>query len=211
MARRLFLNSKGGTAEGFVKVELKSRLFELALNIMMRMMAGKRYYGNDGGVSEEARQFREMVVELFSLSGTSNLGNFLPMLMWVDFQGVRKRSARLQKKRDEFMQRLIDELRKGSMEIIKQEKEDENKKKNMIGDLLLMQKTDPEYYTDQTIKALCLVSKCLFLSSVDRCRLGHRWLTCNQRPLWGIGLSNFMPFLNFAEEILIMTFSADLD
>ncbi|EHA8587201.1 cytochrome P450 81E8 [Cocos nucifera] len=152
LARRLFLNSKGGTSEGFVKVELKSRLFELALNIIMRMIAGKRYYGNDGGVSKEARQFREMVEEFFSLAGTSNLGDFLPMLRLVDFQGVKKRLLRLQKRRDKFMQRLIDELRKGSMEIKQEEKEE----KNMIGDLLLLQKTDPEYYTDQTIKALCL-------------------------------------------------------
>lgn len=153
MARRLFLDSKGGT-EGFVKVELKSRLFELALNILMRMIGGKRYNGNDAGVSEaEARQFREMVEEAFSLSGTSNLGDFLPMLRWVDYQGVRKRLVRLQSWRNEFMQRLIDEHRKGNMEI----KEEETKKKNnMIGDLLSLQKIDSEYYTDQTIRALCL-------------------------------------------------------
>lgn len=28
---------------GFTKVELKPRLFELVLNVMMRMIAGKRY------------------------------------------------------------------------------------------------------------------------------------------------------------------------
>ncbi|XP_008780952.2 cytochrome P450 81Q32-like [Phoenix dactylifera] len=155
LARRLFLNSKGGTSEGFVKVELKSWLFELALNIMMRMIAGKRYYGNDAGVSEEARQFREIVEAAFSLGGTSNLGDFLPMLRWVDFQGVRKRLVSLQKRRDEFMQRLIDEYRNASLEIKQEEEAEKKKKKNMIGDLLLLQKTDPEYYTDQTIKALC--------------------------------------------------------
>lgn len=42
LLQKLGLN---GLASGFVRVELKSTLTELTLNMMMRVMAGKRYYG----------------------------------------------------------------------------------------------------------------------------------------------------------------------
>ena len=44
-------------------VEMKSLLFELMLNIMMRMIAGKRYYGENVEKVEEAAKFQEMVSE----------------------------------------------------------------------------------------------------------------------------------------------------
>ncbi|KAB1669449.1 hypothetical protein ES319_1Z043600v1 [Gossypium barbadense] len=46
-------------------VDLKSRLFELMLNLMMRMIAGKRYYGDDVAVVEEGTRFREIMRESF--------------------------------------------------------------------------------------------------------------------------------------------------
>ncbi|XP_038970367.1 cytochrome P450 81Q32-like [Phoenix dactylifera] len=148
--RQLFRDWKASSAEGFSKVELKSRLFALSLNVLMRMITGKRYYGEEegeGGVSEEARRFRELVEEGASLIGASNLGDFFPVLRWVDYQGVNKRLVTVQNGRDEFMQRLIDEHRSKS-------KDEGVEKKTMMGVLLSLQKTDPEYYTDQMIKSL---------------------------------------------------------
>ncbi|PPS07566.1 hypothetical protein GOBAR_AA13092 [Gossypium barbadense] len=60
-------------------VDLKSRLFELMLNLMMRMIAGKRYYGDDVAVVEEGTRFREIMRESFLLAGATNMGDFLPM------------------------------------------------------------------------------------------------------------------------------------
>lgn len=49
----------------FAKVELKSKLTEMTFNTIMRMISGKRYYGEDCDVTdvEEARQFREIIKE----------------------------------------------------------------------------------------------------------------------------------------------------
>lgn len=72
------------------KVEIKPRLFELILNVMMKMIAGKRYYGEKATATEkeEAMKFKKVVEQAFLLLGASNLGDFLPFLRWLDFQGV---------------------------------------------------------------------------------------------------------------------------
>ncbi|XP_072951688.1 isoflavone 2'-hydroxylase-like [Typha angustifolia] len=156
MVRRLsHAATAKGEGGGFVKVEMKSRLFELLMNTMMRMISNKRYYGvEETGVevSEEARWFREMVEETMALSGASNLWDFLPVVRWFDFQGMGKRLARLEKSRTSFLRRLIEEQRR------KQEEDQEEKKakKHMIGVLLSLQKEDAETYTDHVIRSLCI-------------------------------------------------------
>jgi len=79
----------------------------------MRMMSGKRYYGEDCDVSdvEEARQFRELIKDLVALGGASNLGDFLAFLRWFDYNDLKKKLRKMGKRTDAFMQGLIDEHR----------------------------------------------------------------------------------------------------
>ncbi|XP_072951687.1 cytochrome P450 81Q32-like [Typha angustifolia] len=152
MAKGLLLNWKnitGAQGSTFAKVELKSRLFELSLNVMMRMMAGKRYCGEEAEGSDGARRFREVVKELFARAGASSLSDFLPILGF--FRGVNREMKRLSAAIDEFSQRLIDEERREN-----KDKGGERKKKTMIADLLSLQETDPVSYSDQTIKSICM-------------------------------------------------------
>nr|POF08330.1 cytochrome p450 81e8 [Quercus suber] len=60
------------SCQGFAKVELKSMFTELTFNIIMRMVVGKRYYGEDVKDEEEARKFRGIMKELAGLGGASN-------------------------------------------------------------------------------------------------------------------------------------------
>ncbi|CAI0421930.1 unnamed protein product [Linum tenue] len=77
---------------GFRKVEVKSRLVGLSMNMVMRMVAGKRYFGEEGKEGrEEGERFKELIRDVFELSGTSNPVDFLPALRWVDFSGLEKR------------------------------------------------------------------------------------------------------------------------
>ncbi|XP_043702381.1 cytochrome P450 81Q32-like [Telopea speciosissima] len=124
-------------------VEMKSTFFELTLNNMMMMIAGKRYYGDNGGDLDKARQFQELVEEIFGAAGASNLVDFLPLLWWVGFNGLEKKLLRLQRKRDQFMQELIEEHRLART----QSKDD----KSLIDVLLSLQENDPKYYTDEII------------------------------------------------------------
>ncbi|CAM0907785.1 unnamed protein product [Alopecurus aequalis] len=152
-ARRLFADAGGadGASESSpARADVKARAFELALNVVARMIAGKRYYGGGGEESEEAARFREMVREYFAMHGASNLQDFLPVLGMVDIGGAKRRAVRLSAKRNEWAQRLIDEHRAA---------DDERRRsrgRTMVGDLLDMQASEPEAYSDKVIRALCL-------------------------------------------------------
>lgn len=132
---------------GSAKVELRARLTEMTFNEMMMMISGKRYYGNDGDVTdvEEARQFREIITEILSLLGANNKGDFLPLLRLFDFDNLVKRLKRIGKRSDAFLQGLIEQQRGGG------------DRDTMIDHLLKLKESQPEYYSDQTIKGLILV------------------------------------------------------
>jgi cytochrome P450 len=96
-----------------------------------------------------------MVEETMELIGASNLSDYLTFLRWFDFKGTGQRMKRLQKRRTEFLQRLIDEQRSAHD---KSQDDEIEKKRSIISVLLSLQKEDPEYYTDQLIMSLCIVS-----------------------------------------------------
>ncbi|KAF6137663.1 hypothetical protein GIB67_023597 [Kingdonia uniflora] len=140
------------------RVDMKAMFSELSLNVMMMMIAGKRYYGEnvDEEEVEKGRLFRELVRENFSMSGTSNPLDFFPLLKWVGFGGIEKKIVRLKEKRDEFLQDLIEE--KKSLRLGCDYYDAEKKgKESLIDVLLLLQETEPEYYTDQMIRGMISV------------------------------------------------------
>lgn len=132
----------------FGEVELSSMFHDMTYNNMMRMMSGKRYYGDEDDMKdvEEAREFRETVTELLQLAGVSNKADYLPFLRWFDFENLQKRLKNINKRFDSFLNALIHEHRS--------RKQHEN---TMIDHLLNLQESQPEYYTDQIIKGLALV------------------------------------------------------
>ena len=140
------------------KVEMKSMLNELTYNIILTMVAGKRYYGDDVDVSnkEEAKQFREIMMEVFSYSVAANPADFLPILNWTGAGGYETKLRELGKRFDVFLQGLIDEHRG-------------IKRNTMIDHLLSLQDSQPEYYTDQIIKGFIMViSTKLYLTLFER-------------------------------------------
>ncbi|KAJ4961698.1 hypothetical protein NE237_021608 [Protea cynaroides] len=133
------------SCQSFKKVKLKSRLSELPFNIIMRILAGKRYYGEEAADWEEAKRFRDIINEVFGFGSASNLGDFLPFLRWIDFTGVEKRLLGLKKKTDAFMQGLIEEHRNNERDV-----------ETAIDAFLALQKSEPDYYTDEVIKGTIL-------------------------------------------------------
>ncbi|KAK9097257.1 hypothetical protein Sjap_022754 [Stephania japonica] len=118
----------------FTAVEMKSVFSELTMNVMMMMVAGKRYYGE--GVGEgEGRRFRENVTEL----------------------------VKLRERRDEFLQGLIEDHREQRNKACNEEEEKKKKSsstsssRTLIDVLLGLQETDPEYHSDQMIRGTIAV------------------------------------------------------
>jgi len=113
----------------------------------MRMVAGKRYYGEDVKEIKEARIFKEIMEEFAECIAVRNLGDMIPLLQWIDFTGHLKKLDRLSKKMDVFLQGLVDEHR------------DDRDRNTMINRFLALQEEQPEYYTDEVIKGHVLVSQ----------------------------------------------------
>lgn len=146
MIQRLISSAKAQEA-----VDMKKLFFEMMLNVMMRMIAGKRYYGESVEDVEEAERFREIVTETFRIGGASNVGDFLPVVRWLG-GGMEKDLKVLQDKRDKFMQELVRDCRKGM-----EDSDAVGKKKTLIEVLLELQASEPDYYKDEIIRSLMLV------------------------------------------------------
>ncbi|KAK9949054.1 hypothetical protein M0R45_004600 [Rubus argutus] len=162
LVRKLSVNSSSGN---FAKVEMKSMLNELTYNIILTMVAGKRYYGDDVDVSnkEEAKQFREIMMEVFSYSVAANPADFLPILNWTGAGGYETKLRELGKRFDAFLQGLIDEHRG-------------IKRNTMIDHLLSLQDSQPEYYTEEIIKGFILV---LLLAGTETSAVTLEWAMSN--------------------------------
>ncbi|KAK4390506.1 cytochrome [Sesamum angolense] len=157
---------------GSTKVDLKSKFIELAFNLLSMTIAGKRYYGENVADAEEARRVRFIMREMLEYSGNTNLGDLLPFLQWVDFQGLEKRFAALMEKLDKFMQELVNERREFMLKSGFYGGNGGHSKKTMIDHLLSLQENEPEYYTDELIKGIILV---LLVAGTDTMSISMEW------------------------------------
>ncbi|XP_047311876.1 cytochrome P450 81Q32-like [Impatiens glandulifera] len=152
---------KVSSSSTFTVVDMRSRLSELSFNVIMRMIAGKRYFGQEEISNyEEAKEFTNLIREIFEQIGVSNPGDFLPVLRLFDYGNYEKSLSTLQKKIDGFLQRLIDQRRlsKGG--------------NSMIDHLLALQENQQDYYTDDIIKGLILV---MILAGTDTSSVTLEW------------------------------------
>lgn len=152
--RSMVLDLNRAAEEGRMPVDLRTTFFELTTNVMLRMIAGKRYFGKGAAEAEETRRLRDIAEETVRKSGTS-VGDFLPVLRWLGFgRSEEKAMVELQRKRDEFMQELIEEskrrFRGGGAAA-------EGKPRTMVETLLVLQEKEPDYYTDALIRSFLLV------------------------------------------------------
>ncbi|KAF8012345.1 hypothetical protein BT93_I0478 [Corymbia citriodora subsp. variegata] len=168
-AERLILRLARNGFGDFHRVELKTLFTELTFNVIMRMISGKRYYGEGVSVDEaEAREFREIIKQIVANGGTNYGGDFLPILNWIDYGGIKKMMARLGKRADAFIQGLVDEhkRRKGDPEFAD----------SMISHLLRLQESEPENYSGLMIKALVIV---MLVAGTDTSSLTLEWAMTN--------------------------------
>uniref|UniRef100_A0A453PYJ6 Flavonoid 3'-monooxygenase n=1 Tax=Aegilops tauschii subsp. strangulata TaxID=200361 RepID=A0A453PYJ6_AEGTS len=88
-------------------VEVPEILFCAMANMIGQAVVGRPVLDEAGG--EEAREFKEMVVELMTTAGLVNLGDFLPAVAWMDLQGLGRRMRRLSARLDRVWSRLLSE------------------------------------------------------------------------------------------------------
>lgn len=89
------------------EVEVKQVLHFASLNNVMMSVFGKKYDFWNG----EGQELERMVREGYELLGMFNWSDHLPLLGWLDLQGVRKRCKCLFERVDCFVRRIIEEHR----------------------------------------------------------------------------------------------------
>lgn len=167
MIKRLVRDTAAGSGgEDYAKVGLKDRMYEVAYNATMKMIAGARCYGEEA-VDEVRRRFREVVDETVLVNGASSLGDFVPVLRWVEKLRMERRLIRVQAKRDAFMQSFIEDHRNRDTR-----GDGEERQKTMIDVLLSLQQDDADYYTDDIIKGMALT---LLNAGTDTSAIAMEW------------------------------------
>ncbi|KAI4381830.1 hypothetical protein MLD38_007866 [Melastoma candidum] len=93
-------------------IVLKDYLSDLSLNVISRMVLGRKYtqrLPGDENLVITPEEFRKMIDELFFLNGALNIGDSIPWLEFLDLQGYIKRMKALSKKFDRFLEHVLDE------------------------------------------------------------------------------------------------------
>ncbi|KAH6785539.1 hypothetical protein C2S51_037994 [Perilla frutescens var. frutescens] len=98
-------------ASGRVLVEMKQWLGDLNLNVVLRMVVGKRCFGSGGGDSLEARRCRRVMRDFFYLAGVFVVGDALPYLRWLDMGGYEKKMKETSKELDLLVGQWLEEHR----------------------------------------------------------------------------------------------------
>jgi hypothetical protein len=151
-------NAAAAAPGGVARVQLKRRLFEVSLSVLMETIArtktSRTEANADTDMSPEANEFKKIIDQIIPYVGTANLWDYLPVLRWFDVFGVRNKLMDAVTRRNAFLKRLVDAMRQ------RLDDGTESESKSMIAVLLALQKSEPEFYTDTTIMALCAVSAC---------------------------------------------------
>nr|AJD25201.1 cytochrome P450 CYP82D71 [Salvia miltiorrhiza] len=127
-------------------VDVKERLGELNLNVMLRLVAGKELRGG-----EEARRCRRVMRDFFHMAGLFVPSDAFPYLEWLDIGGHERRMKRAAEEMDEIVGEWLAEHRR-------KEYSGEDKAQDFMDVMLSVVKGEDfgsEYDVDTIIKATC--------------------------------------------------------
>ncbi|KAL7599331.1 trimethyltridecatetraene synthase [Lactuca sativa] len=91
------------------EIPLKDLLSTVSLNVISRMVLGKRYLDEESNSVVSPDEFKKMLDELFLLNGVFNIGDSIPWIDFMDLQGYVKRMKTVSKKFDRFLEHVLDE------------------------------------------------------------------------------------------------------
>ncbi|XWS21118.1 hypothetical protein CRYUN_Cryun30bG0028000 [Craigia yunnanensis] len=104
---------KKNVESSHVLVEMKQWFGNLNLNVILRMISGKRFFGAGVGSEEkEVRRCRKAMREFFRLAGLFVVRDAIPFLGWLDLGGHEKAMKKTAKELDSIMEEWLEEHRK---------------------------------------------------------------------------------------------------
>lgn len=145
----------GGGSDSFV-LEMKRWLGDMNLNVIMRMIAGKRY-STEGDDEEEVRKVRRILREFFRLTGLFVVGDAIPVLGWLDLGGHVKEMKKTAVEMDSVVCEWLEEHRRSKRDLGETKPTAEQDFIDVL--LTVLDGVDlAGYDVDTVIKATCLVS-----------------------------------------------------
>lgn len=136
---------------GAKKVNVKTFLYTLDFNIMMRMVAGNRCIEEAELDTDEARGKMDELAQTFRPDLTMALGDYFPFLRWLTYFGLEKQIVNLHIKKDAITQALLDAHRNSKKFA------DAETNETIVDMMLKLQESEPEFYTDNVIKGIMQV------------------------------------------------------
>ncbi|XP_038704083.1 cytochrome P450 CYP82D47-like [Tripterygium wilfordii] len=103
--------TKNKSDSGHVLVEMRQWFGDINLNVIVQMIAGKRYFGASAD-EKEARRCQKAFREFFHLAGLFVLRDAVPFLGWLDFGGFEKAMKKTGKELDSIIEEWLEEHRK---------------------------------------------------------------------------------------------------
>ncbi|KAF9622002.1 hypothetical protein IFM89_029222 [Coptis chinensis] len=150
-------------------IDVRSMLFDLTVNIMMRIVVGRPCYGENMGIEEKSRM-REFLKETFVPNMALNLGDIYPVFRrFFSFVGLDKKLVKLQSTREEFLQGLIEETR---IKRVNDSIDGEKNRTTVTDGLLSLQKMEPDYYSDDAIQGIISI---MFTAGTDTSSATMEW------------------------------------
>jgi cytochrome P450 len=110
MIKTMFQDGEKGEA-----VNLQVKLGHLSSNNITRMLLNKRFFDADTAGEEDSHRFTELIFEVFSISLTLLIGDFIPWLKWVTtVSGFKARIKKAKGGLDSFLQTFL-EIKKSKL------------------------------------------------------------------------------------------------
>lgn len=111
-----------------VSVEMKQRFSDLTLNVILRMVAGKRYSADANDVDDvkKARLIQKELKEFFNLIGLFVPGDAVPGLGWLDLGGYVKAMKKTAKELDGIIGEWLEEHKRKRALLNNEEREKEH-------------------------------------------------------------------------------------
>jgi hypothetical protein len=102
--------TKKKNESGQILVELEQWLGDMNLNVILRMVAGKRYFSASGvGDDEEARRCQKAMKAFFHYLGSFVVSDAIPCLGWLDLGGHEKAMKKAAKELDSIFGEWLEE------------------------------------------------------------------------------------------------------
>ncbi|KAE8675296.1 Cytochrome P450 82A3 [Hibiscus syriacus] len=138
-------------------VELKQWFENLTLNVVVRMVAGKCYFGASAVCDDgEARRCQKAISQFFHLIGIFVVSDALPFLWWLDMQGHEKAMKKTAKELDDILEGWLKEHRQRRISGGNKREEDQD----FIDVMLSLQEEGQlstfQFDADTSIKSTCL-------------------------------------------------------